>query len=212
MVTAAAGHVASAYDIDMPLFQLMCDTDPESSAYAAGCPTPGALVSAFNAAFGATFDDGQMTQAKGLVAEALPLLAEGLGNLEESSLLPNNAASGPGLSLMRDMVQALAQSVDGGPVPLPHVSPALPVDLGAFFDSPKSPQQIDVPFLLYEQTCDDIECYDEVNANQAFFEQYFAESLQANWDGDYTFSDDAAVEATFEEFGKNVARYLVVDQ
>lgn len=211
MLAAAAGRAGAAYEIDMPLFQLFCDTDPEASDDSADCPAHADTVSAFNAAFGATFHEDRFASARGLVAEALPLLEQGLGNLDETSLLVRNSASGPGLDLMRPVIQALNQSLDAGPVALPNVSPSLPVDVGALFESPKSPQDVEAPFLLYEQTCDGVTCYEETNLNVAFFEQYFAESIQADWDGEYTFSDENAVEATFEEFARSLSRYLPVD-
>jgi hypothetical protein len=86
---------------------------------------------------------------------------------------------------MRDIVQALAPSFESGSVELPHLAPSLPVDLKAFFAAPRSPKDVSAPLLLWEEVCEDDYCSWSTEANPDFFEQYFSDSIDADWqDGD----------------------------
>jgi hypothetical protein len=211
LLGAAAGRLASAFDIDMPLRDLVCHSDDGDGEADPGCPSYEAKTNAFNAAFGSGFRPEAFAPAKALLDVALPLLDHGMGQLDDQSLLVNDATSGPGLMVLRDIVQALGTSLESGSVDLPHLSPPLPVDLAAFFSAPRSPKDVTAPLLIWEETCDDIECSSSTEANPDFFEQYFSGSIDADWqDGEYEFSESeqSQVEATFEQFGRRVASYV----
>jgi hypothetical protein len=205
-LAAATGHLVSAYEIDMPLNQLICDSSTSSVA----CPSDQQLVSSFNAAFASAFHGGEFAVAQSLAAIGLPLLDAGLGHLDASSLLVKNGVSTEGIGLFRDVVQAAVQSLANGSVALPHVSPTVTLDLKAFFANPRNPRDVGAPVLLYQQQCDAYGCYSSTEVNSTFLNQYFAGSIGADWSSSsYQWSNDQAVTDALNEFGRSLERYFL---
>ena len=70
-----------------------------------------------------------------------------------------------------------------------------------------------LPILLYEQECDDVDCWESVQISLAFVEQYFADAIVADWDdGEYEWENEDAFEDAFEQFVRKLDRYMLIDE
>lgn len=204
LATAAAAHLASAADVPLTIRDLTCDADE------AGCPSTAALVEQFNAGFATRFRPAEFAEAARLLGEALPLLDAGLGRLDAASLLVQNATSSAGLVLIRDVVVAANRSLTTGATAIPHVTPAVTVDLRSFFATARNPRDVGLPVLTYSEQCDEWEyCWSETELSTDFLQAYTAGSSDVSWEGDYTWSDEDAVTTALDEILTHVGRELV---
>ncbi len=193
LASAAFIQLASAAEVPMPIHDLICDSEDPA------CPTEEKLTATFNQTLGQTFHAEQFAVAQRLVSEAAPLLDAGLGNLDETSLLVANATSMSGLLMIRDVVQAVNAALTVRTV-IPHVAPAVHLDLKAFFSAARNPQDVGVPPLEWVEDCDQWDCWSYSELNLSFLEAYLEGTTDADWvDGDYTWEDEDAVEDALGE-------------
>lgn len=203
LATAAAAHLGSAADVPLTIHDLTCNGDE------ADCPSTEALVAAFNAGFATRFRPAEFTEAARLLGEALPLLDAGLGRLDADSLFVQNAASSAGLVLIRDVVVAANRSLTTGATALPHVTPAVTVDLRSFFATARNPRDVGLPVLTYSEQCDEWDyCWSETELSTDFLQAYSAGMSDVSWEGEYTWSDEDAVETALDEILTHVGREL----
>jgi hypothetical protein len=194
-----------AHDLSMPLNRLICDEDGATTP----CPTDQEFVDEFNQGLAAGFRPEDFAEARALLGVSLSLLDAGLINVNESSLFVKNRISTEGLDMLRDVVVALNQSLTSGTM-LPHVSPAIMVNLGAFFANPKNPTTLSVQPMLYTETCDLDVCTYSYGFHDAFYEEYFAGSIDADWSGDHVWENEEAVESAMEEASLSVNRHFAL--
>jgi hypothetical protein len=117
-----------------------------------------------------------------------------------------------GLSLMRDVVRAGADSLQSGRTAFPHMTPTLTFDLRTLFGQPRDPRQVSAPVLYYEQECDEFECWSSTGINTAFLQEYFAGSIDADWEnGSYDWSGDEAASDAIEEMMRSIGNHVVLD-
>jgi hypothetical protein len=204
LLGAAAGHLAWVHEIDMPLGQIICSNDPGATP----CLSNEEFVSRFNRAFASDFHPGRLLVVERLVDEALPLIDQGLADLDATSLVVRNGASTAGLDAMRAIVQGLSQSIRTGGTTFPRVTPAIPINLKALFENPRNPRSLG-NVLEYVEDCDGDYCYTSSGIDIDFISRYFDGRIDADWEnGDYEYLDNDAVEAAFEEIDKQSVRYL----
>jgi hypothetical protein len=200
LLSGAFLELASAAEVPIPIHDLVCSSNE------AGCPTEQQLTDTFNQRFGTTFHADQFGVAHRLVAEAAPLLDAGLGNLDENSLLIANATSMPGLLQIRDIVQAVNTALTVRTV-LPHVSPVVNLDLGAFFATAKNPHDVPLPVIEYTEQCDQWGCWSSTDLNTSFLDAYLEETTDADWvNGDYQWTDDG--DAVGDALGESLLHAL----
>jgi hypothetical protein len=207
LLGAAAGHLAWVHEIDMPLRQIICDSnDPAASP----CLSDEQFASQFNRAFASDFHPGRLLIVERLVAEALPLLDQGLADLDGNSLIVRNGVSSAGLDAMRTMVLGVLQSIENGAVTLPRVTPGIPMNLEALFENPRNPRNVG-NVLEFQEECDiDGYCWSSTGIDVGVVDRYFAGRIDADWEnGDYEYLDSDAVENAFEEIGNQSSRYLI---
>jgi hypothetical protein len=214
LLSAAAAQLALAHDIDMPLAQLICDSDSScpgdsSCEPATACLSDPEYVDTFNQAFGSAFHAERFANAERLTSEALPLLDAGISNLDASSLLVKNDVSSAGLQMLQDVVQAARTSLESQPTPLPHVTPEIIFNLGAFFADPRGVKSAAAPLLRYVEECDLDVCTSTTEIDPAFRDEYFAGTLEADWDAEHEFVDADAVEDATQEMSRNVGSLFV---
>jgi hypothetical protein len=209
LLGAAAGHLAWVHEIDMPLRQIICDSDDEA---ASPCLSDREFASRFNQAFASDFHPGRLLIVERLVAEALPLLDQGIADLDGTSLIVRNGVSSAGLDAMRTMVQAGLQSIQNGGVTLPRVTPAIPMNLKALFENPRNPKNVGA-VLEFQEECDiDGYCWSSTGIDLGFVDRFFEGRIDADWEnGDYEYLDNDAVENAFEEIGNQSSKYLITD-
>jgi hypothetical protein len=108
------------------------------------------------------------------------------------------------------MVQASLQSIQSGELLLPGVTPALPVNFKALFESPRNPQNVG-SVLKYTEECDGDYCYSSTEISTTFLQKYFAGRIDADWgDGDYQWASDEAFGDAVEEIGNSVSKYTTL--
>ena len=89
-------------------------------------------------------------------------------------------------------MRAARQSLMNGRTAVPHVAPAVQVDLRSFFASPPDPSQIMQPLLtLRGDTSDDPECEPELSVEALYFNEFFDDTDADFVDGDYEFDSRA---------------------
>ena len=201
---AAAGHFAWVHDIDMPLGDLICDSDD--------CPTDAEFVTRFNDTFASGFHPDRLLVVERLATESLELLERGIADLDATSLLVRNGVSAAGLDAARALVQAALSSVQGGQVTLSRFTPPIDVNFKAYFEEPRNPKQSGA-ILVYEEECeagsDPPECYSDTYIDPAFLERYFEGRIDADFDGSYEWADGNAFGDAMEEVGNNMSRHAI---
>jgi hypothetical protein len=203
---AAAGHFAWVHDIDMPLGDLICDSDDGS------CPTDAEFVTRFNATFASGFHPDRLLVVERLATESLELLERGIADLDATSLLVRNGVSAAGLDAARNLVQAALSSARSGRVTLSRFTPPIDVNFKAYFEEPRDPKQSGA-FLFYEEECeagsDPLECYSETYIDPVFLERYFEGRIDADFEGSYEWVDGTAFSDAMEEVGNNMSRHAI---
>jgi hypothetical protein len=208
LLGAAAAHLSLAHDVDMPLDDVLCDEDDPPLT---GCPSDSQLVATFNGAVASAFRPEHFAIAERLTSEGLSLLDAGLSSLDANSLFVKNSVSAPGLDMLADVVRAARQSLESGDTALPHVSPAILFDLHQFFAEPRNPRSFGTGPLLHEEQCDADVCSSSIELAPAFLDQYFAGTIDAEWEGtEYTSTNEDAIEDAGREMSRSFGSRFVL--
>jgi len=198
LLGAATAELFLAHDLSMPLGQMFCDSDVSPTP----CLTDPEYVSAFNQAIATGFYPERFATSKRLMGEALPLLDSGMAKLDGSSLLVRNEISSRGLGMLREVVRAVHSSFASS-TEFPHVTPAVALNLGAFFGNPRNPRNMSAPMLRHVEECDLDVCTSNTEMAPAFRDEYFKGSIEADWEADHEFADDDAVADATREMARN---------
>ena len=205
LTLAAGSKLALAHDLAMPLNQLICDEEGATTP----CPTDQEYVDLFNQGLAAGFRPEGFADAKALLAEALPMLDAGLTNVDATSLFVKNPTSSQGYGILREVVVALNQSLYSGTT-LPHITPEIMVNLGAFFANPRNPTSLSVQPLQYTEECDVDFCTYSTGLASGFLDEYFAGSIEADWDGEHVWDNEDALTDATEEASLSVSRHFAL--
>jgi hypothetical protein len=136
----------------------------------------------------------RMQAARSLIELGLRDFEQGAGALGERSALVRDGVSAPGWSIAEEYAAAARKSLGSGAVLVPRVTPAIHADLAAFFASPPDPAAISVPLLRSSvDPCGSTDCDVDIEIEPAYAEAFFAD-IDADFDGDYTFADDDALQ------------------
>lgn len=200
---AAAGHMAAAYSVDMPLGALLCEES---------CPAGDEVTTMFNQVFAQVFHADRFAAAKPFLEVGIARLSAGIDALDGDSLFLRDSTTEPGLVELRELLDASATSLQSGQVSLPNFEPALRVDLRALFDRPPSRTGIGSLPLSHTSDCDGTgTCYEDTELNEAFFRDFLGGVVE--WDEDVEWRAADAVDDSLEEMARSFQRkgVLVTD-
>jgi hypothetical protein len=150
----------------------------------------------------------RLSAARALLALALDDFTQGVDQLDENSALVRDPVSMPGWDVTLDFVKAAQQSLAGSTL-VPHVAPAVRVDLQRFFASPPDPAAMTQPLFRLEEQCEDLgggtqECTRNVELERAYVEAFFMPYSDADWDGEYQWQTENQVEDALEQISQQL--------
>jgi hypothetical protein len=206
LAAAGAGmlQLGGAYASEVSLRDVACmlsEGDDESGA----CGKTADHVAAVNAAIeNAGVRRDRLAASRAFLLEGLARFRQAVPSMDDSSLFPRNARSASGLDAMSTIAEALERSLDEGEAVLPFVSPGIVLSLRELFTNPPAPNSINLTAFLYEEDCDDFDCYSRLELSTSFCSLLWA-PLGVDFDGDYdTSSEGDQIEDAFDVLGDSL--------
>lgn len=200
LAAAGAGmlQLGGAYASQISLRDVACmlsEGDDESGA----CGETAAHVAAVNAAIeNAGVRRDRLAASRTFLLEGLARFRAAVPLMDDGSLFPRNATSASGLDAMSTIAAALERSLDEGEAVLPFVSPSIELHLRELFSNPPAPSSVNLTPFLYEEDCDDFDCYSSLELSTSYCSLLWS-PLGVDFDGDYeTSSEGDQIEDAFD--------------